>query len=77
MAGKGKPGPKKGQGGRPKKMLTNEQIRQAEEMAGLGMDHASIALVLGICETTLFARKKDQEELSEALKRGLAKGLQE
>jgi hypothetical protein len=67
-----KPGPPKGSGGRPRKVITKEQIEQIEKMAGLGLTEEKICLLLGISERTLLRRKKDHTELLSAMKRGMA-----
>jgi hypothetical protein len=79
-----KPQPKKR--GRPPKQLdqttkrttqavpvTDEMVRQAEELAGYGLSAVQIASVLGISEGTFHARKHDSDAFSEALERGRAK----
>lgn len=71
----GKRGPKKGQSGagRPKKVLTDEHIRQVEAMAGLGLPLREICIVLGISERVLRQRKSEEKKLSAAWERGKAK----
>lgn len=54
-------------------IVTDEMLRQTEELAGYGLSAAQIAAVLGISETTFHARKQDSAAFSEALERGKAK----
>ena len=56
--------------GRPKWIPPNLETVRA--LKAQGMSNASIAHVLGISEQTLYARKKDYFEFSQALQKGLA-----
>lgn len=54
-------------------VITDEILRQAEELAGYGLSHAQIAAVLGMAERTLREKKSDCEAFDAALERGKAK----
>ena len=72
---KKKPGPPKGQGGRPPKLVVDEKVlRQVENMASLGLTQEQIALLLDIGERTFREHKERSEELSAAYKRGRSQG---
>ncbi len=62
--------------GRPKKLIDERALKEIERMASLGMSQPDICLVLGISESTLLRRKKDQVGVLHALKKGRAEGLQ-
>jgi hypothetical protein len=53
--------------------ITEDLLRQAEELAGYGLSMPQIAAVLGFCERTLHRRKNENESLLAALKRGRAR----
>jgi hypothetical protein len=57
--------------GRPKIEITDEQLRQAELLAGYGLTQDQIADVLGIAHRT-FARKQDEPRVLAALQKGRA-----
>ena len=57
---------------RPTIELTDDHIRQIEELAGLGLTMKKIASVIGICERTFRNRKKDDERVVAALHRDMA-----
>ena len=50
-------------------------IAKVEMLAAQGLTQEQIADVLGIADRTLYRRKKEMAELSEAIKRGKAKGI--
>lgn len=50
-------------------------IAKVEMLAAQGLTQEQIADVLGISERTLRRRKQDMSEMSEAIKRGQAKGI--
>lgn len=54
-------------------VITDEMLRQAEELAGYGLSHAQIAAVLGMAERTLREKKSDCDAFDAALERGKAK----
>lgn len=54
-------------------VITDEMIRQAEELAGYGLSHAQIAAVLGMAERTLREKKANSDAFDAALERGKAK----
>lgn len=56
---------------RPKIEITDEQIRQAEILAGYGLTQNQIADVLGVARST-FRRKKDEARVLSALQKGKA-----
>jgi hypothetical protein len=58
---------------RPPIVITDEVLRQAEELAGYGLSHAQIAAVLGMAERTLREKKSENEAFDAALGRGRAK----
>ena len=62
-------------GGRPPFEITKEVCDQAEELASHGLTLEQIAYSLGIVYQTLNEKRKEFDELSEALKRGKAKGI--
>jgi len=59
--------------GRPKKILTEEQIRIVERLAEIGCTQEEISYILDIEPNTLRARFKDQPEVFTAYQKGLAK----
>jgi hypothetical protein len=61
--------------GRPSYTPTPEIIAQVEKLASQGLTLEQIAYVLGICTDTLCVKKNEYPELSEAIKRGKAKGI--
>jgi len=61
--------------GRPKIILTQEQLDEAESLAAAGCTHAEIADSLGFSETILYERKLEFPEFTEALRRGKNKGI--
>jgi len=50
-------------------------IARVEMLAAQGLTQEQIADVLGISERTLRRRKQDMSEMSDAIKRGKAKGI--
>lgn len=48
-------------------------ISQIEALAGRGLTHAEICDVVGICETTLYQRKRESADFEEAIKKGRSK----
>ncbi len=61
--------------GRPPFEITDEVLADVERMASLGLVHEQIAHNLGIHVGTLYEKKKEYSEFSEAIKRGKALGL--
>jgi len=61
--------------GRPKIILTQEQLDEAEKLASAGCTQAEIADSLNIAESTLYDKKKEFSEFSEAIRRGKNKGI--
>lgn len=51
----------------------NIDLAQVESLAGRGLTNAEICQCLGICETTLYERKRYNKDFEDALKRGRAK----
>jgi len=58
-----------------KKIVTPKMIKQAEELAGIGLNKSQIAYKLGMGKTTLYDMLKEDEELSEAIKRGSVEAI--
>lgn len=56
--------------------VTDKVIRKAERLAARGLTLVQIGLSLGWCEDTIHRKKKGHPELSEAIKRGQAKGIE-
>ena len=52
-------------------------ISRVEELAAQGLSQAEICLVIGISEGTLYSRKRENEVVEEAIKRGKAKAASE
>jgi hypothetical protein len=52
-------------------------ISRVEELAAQGLSQAEICLCIGIGETTLYSRKRENEVFEEAIKRGKAKAASE
>tara|TARA_R110000822_G_scaffold65687_3_gene160797 strand:- start:566 stop:946 length:381 start_codon:yes stop_codon:yes gene_type:complete len=61
--------------GRPAFEITQEVIEKSEKLAAQGLTLEQISKVLGICYQTLNEKRKEFNELSEAIKRGQAKGV--
>ncbi len=60
---------------RPAWTPTQENIKEIEKYAELGMTKEQIADCLGICYMTLNRQEKSNGEFSDAIKRGQAKGI--
>ena len=54
-------------------VITDEMLRQAGELAGIGLTQVQIASVLGIGESTLRKHKHEDARLYSALEAGRAK----
>ena len=54
---------------------TEETYREIERMAALGLNEQDIAHNLNVYPTTLSDKKKDFQEIEEAITRGRAKGV--
>jgi hypothetical protein len=50
-------------------------LAQVEAHAARGLTMEQIAAAMGISDWTLYARKRESKEFSDAIKRGLAKGI--
>ncbi|MBF0119986.1 MAG: LuxR family transcriptional regulator [Desulfobacterales bacterium] len=50
-------------------------INRVEELASNGLSQEQIASMLGVCEKTLYTRKKESTEFTAAIKRGRSKGI--
>lgn len=70
-----KPGPNKGHGGAPKKMLTPARIKEIENLAKLGLTEQQIFDAIGISRATFYKRKKEQPQLKILLARARASGV--
>ena len=55
--------------------ITDEVINRVEALAANGLTLEQIASVLGINVSTLYEKKKEKQELDEAIKRGRDKGI--
>lgn len=66
--------PKKNLGGRPKTILSSEQIKEVESLAQR-LTIEQIADYLGIGQSTFFEIRKRQPEVSEAYRRGKTKAV--
>jgi len=58
---------------RPRFELTDDHIRQIEQLAGVGLTLPKIAAIIGISEGTLRGRKRQEKRVFDALERGKAK----
>lgn len=65
----------KNKGGRPSFEITDEVLNKVEALAARGMTQEQICDCLGIHVSTFFDKKNKFVELSEAVKRGKAKGI--
>lgn len=66
-----KPGPKK-------IMFTEEQLQEAQRLAGLGFSEEAICQAcLGCSPDTLLRRKKEYPEIAEYIRRGKMKSIEE
>jgi len=61
--------------GAKKKIFTEQQLKEVEQLAAQGLSQNQIAKFFGINEKTIIARKRDQKEFLEHLERGQAKGV--
>lgn len=52
-------------------------VSRVEELAAQGLTQAEICAVLGISESTLYARKRESEVFADAVKSGKAKAASE
>ena len=59
--------------GRPRKQLSDEQIVEIERLAGLGLNEAKIAYVMGMHPDTFRKRKGEHEIVLRAIEDGKAK----
>lgn len=65
---------KKNTGGiKGKITLSDDQIRQIEILAGLGLKMSDISLTLGFSERTLYNKSEEDERVLLAIKSGMAK----
>lgn len=60
---------------RPVIEITEELCKKAESLAAQGLTMTQIANVLGMGESTLYAKQAEFSEFSEAIKRGQDKGV--
>lgn len=61
--------------GRPAWVPQDMDIKQVEQLAGLGLTTKQIAEAIGIHYATLAEKRHEFPELDEAIKRGKAKGI--
>ena len=66
----------KNKGGRPLVVLSDEQIKEVEELAA-NMTIQQIANYFGMGETTFYEIKNRVAEVAEAYKKGKSKGIKE
>jgi hypothetical protein len=57
---------------RPRKEITQHNLRQIEQLAAYGLTEAAIATVIGVDPKTLYRRKKDHAAVLSALEKGQA-----
>jgi predicted transcriptional regulator len=62
--------------GRPKFEVTDEVLKEVEEMAGQGLTVKQIASCLGISPSTFYLHQTENSEFSETIKKGQAVGIQ-
>ena len=58
--------------GRPRKNLNAEQIGEIERLAGLGLNEAKIAYVMGMHPDTFRERKREHQRVLRAIENGKA-----
>lgn len=58
---------------RPRKVVTDDHLRQVEFLSGLGLTEASIAHTIGVSPDTFARRKESEPEVLRALENGKAK----
>ena len=63
--------------GRPAFEITEDVISRVEKLAAKGLSRDQIAWSLGIHPATLYKKKAQNTELSDAIKRGESSGLEE
>lgn len=59
--------------GRPKKVLTPDQMTQLEQLAGLGLTMEDLGDFFGMSDSTLRRRMKEDPIVLQAYKRGVAR----
>lgn len=59
--------------GRPFVQISDRDLEQIEMLAGIGVNEANIAMVMGFSQKTLQRRKKDSERVRQAIELGKAK----
>lgn len=62
-----------GKRGAPEITISDEVLRQAEELSGYGLSATQIAAVLGMCERTFHVKRETSASFNAALERGKAK----
>jgi len=67
---------KKNPVGRPKFEITDEVLKEVEEMAGQGLTVKQIASCLGISPSTFYLHQTENSEFSDTIKKGQAVGIQ-
>ena len=61
--------------GRPQIEITPELCKKAETLAAQGLTMEQIALTLGMGKTTLYDKKAEYSDFSNAIEEGRAKGI--
>lgn len=56
-------------------IVTKEMIEKSESLAARGLTIEEIADCLGMKRTALYEKKKENQDLAEAIKRGRSKGI--
>ena len=67
---------KKNPVGRPKFEITEEVLKEVEEMAGQGLTVKQIAACLGVSPSTFYLHQTENSEFSDTIKKGQAVGIQ-
>ena len=63
--------------GRPAFEITDEVLSKTEDLAAKGLSRDQIAWSLGVSPSTLYKKKAENKQLSDAIKKGEALGLEE
>ena len=60
---------------RPAFKITDQVLADVEKHAALGLTMSQICLCIGCCETTLYKKKRQFTQFTQAIKKGQAKSL--
>ena len=58
-----------------KRLITIDELKQVEKMAGIGLSIRDIGNIIGVSKSTMERRMKDQPEVAEAVERGRSSAL--